>query len=775
LTVAADGSNINPVALAILNLKLPNSQYVIPSPQTSGPGVNYTASIPAHYTDDQGIANIDHQFNDRNRLSFKMLIGDEPTSVPFGSANVPGFGSTQDFSNRNASLTDIHIFNSSLVNEARIGVSRVLGIVDPQTKILLSQIGMTRFNSAQYPDIPLITVSGNFAIGYDTNGDQMVKPTTYHFTDTLSWIKGHHEIRAGIEVRHYQDNYYSRNRYRGSITLPNMGDFLLGLAGTPTAQGGNGSGYSNISSASVASGIPDGADRLTDVHPFIQDTWKVNSKLTLTIGLRYEYDGFPVDKYGRRGNFDYYLYQPAPAGGTSSAGFVQSNTTKSPLPGLPMVAPELVNQVPMLNFAPRFGYAYKVTNKIVFRGGYGIFYDRLSNQLGLLTSQSAPNYLRTDLTSTTTVPFSLQNPFPVLPQGSQFPILPVLYSPTYTPAQTPIGMNSMDPNLRVPYLQQWSGNVQWQTAGDMLVEIGYAGSKGTSLPVRRAISQALIATPQNPVNGITTTTTANINQRVPFLGFSPSGLLAEETDGDSRYNSLQASLTKRLSHGLRFLASYTYGKSMDDTSGGNTTIFSEVTGDESNLRSSKGVSDFDRTHRFVLNAGYEIPNWGFRWKNSAAGKRFFTGWMVSGIGIIQSGTPFSVSDSGGALYYGTSGSRANWATGATIETAEKTGSPQSRLNAYFNTSAFAKSGNYFGNAGRNIMRGPKQRNVDLSISKVIPITERLNGEFRSEFFNVMNMVNFANPAGNLNSSGVGIIRNTNGNPRVIQFAMKVIF
>src|SRR5215472_3707829 len=166
-----------------------------------------------------------------------------------------------------------------------------------------------------------------------------------------------------------------------------MGDFLLGLAGTPTAQGGNGSGYSNISSASVASGIPDGADRLTDVHPFIQDTWKVNSKLTLTIGLRYEYDGFPVDKYGRRGNFDYYLYQPAPAGGTSSAGFVQSNTTKSPLPGLPMVAPELVNQVPMLNFAPRFGYAYKVTNKIVFRGGYGIFYDRLSNQLGLLTSQ----------------------------------------------------------------------------------------------------------------------------------------------------------------------------------------------------------------------------------------------------------------------------------------------------------------------------------------------------------------------------------------------------
>ena len=775
LTVAADGSNINPVALAILNMKLPNGSYMIPSPQISGKGVNYTASVPAKYTDDQGVANIDHQFSDANRLSLKTIIGDEPTVVPFGSANVPGFGSTQDFSNRNISLTDTHIFTGSLVNEARIGVSRVLGTVDPQTKVLLSAIGMQRFNSALYPDIPLINVSGNFEIGYDTNGDQMVKPTTYHISDTVSWVKGRHEIRAGIEVRHYIDDYYSRNRYRGSITLPSMGDFLLGLAGTPTAQGGNGSGFSNISAASVASGIPDGADRLTDVNPFVQDTWKVNARLTLTVGLRWEYDGFPVDKYGRRGNFDYYLYTPPPPGGETSAGFVQSNTAKNPLPGLPKVSPDLVNNVPMKNFAPRFGYAYKVTNKVVVRGGYGIFYDRLSNQLGLLTSQSAPNYLRTDLTSGSTTPYSLQNPFPTLPQESQFPVLPVLYSPTYTPAQPAIGLNSMDPNLRVPYLQQWSTNVQWEATKDTMIEVGYAGSKGTSLPVRRAISQALLASPQNPVNGITTNTTANIDSRVPYLGFSPDGLLAEETDGDSRYNSLQASVTRRMSHGLRFLASYTWSKSMDDTSGGSTTIFSEVTGDESNLASSKGVSDFDRTHRFVVNLGYEVPNWGFGWKNSGVGRRLFGGWVVSGIVIAQSGTPYTVSDSGGALYYGTTGSRANFASGATLATAVKSGSPESRLNAYFNVAAFTKSGDYFGNAGRNILRGPAQRNTDFSVSKQIPIKEKLHAEFRSEFFNIFNMVNFADPAGNLNSSGVGIIKGTNGNPRVIQFALKVVF
>jgi hypothetical protein len=775
MTIAPDGSNINPVALAILQMKLPDGTYMIPSPQTSGPGVNYTNSVPARYTDDQGIANFDHQISQSNRLSIKTIIGEEPTWKPFGSANVPGFGTTQDFANRNLSISDIHIFTGTLVNEARAGVSRVLGIVDPQTKVLLKDIGMSRFNSATYPDIPLIAVSGAFAIGYDTNGDQMVKPTTWHFSDTVSWIRGRHDVRVGVEYRHYDDNYYSRNRIRGSITVPSMADFLIGRSGTPTADGGNGSTSSNLSATSVASGIPDGADRITDFAPFAQDTWKASTRLTLTIGVRWEYVGFPVDKYGRRGNFDYRLYQPPPAGGSTTVGFVQSSIAQNPLPGLPKVAPELVDHVPMKNFAPRFGFAYKMSNKLALRGGYGIFYDRLSNQLGLLTSQSAPNYVRADFTSSTTTAYSLQTPFPNLPQISAFPQPAVLYAPPYTIDHPSIGMNSMDPHLRVPYLEQWGANVQWEAAKDMMVEVGYLGTKGTSLPVRRATNQAILASPANPVNGITTNTTANTELRVPYIGFSPSGLLAEETDADSRYNSLQASLTRRFSHGLRFLASYTFSKSMDDTSGGNTTIFRETTGDESNLASSKGVSDFDRTHRLVVNFGYEIPNWGFAWKNTAAGRRIFGGWSLSGVGILQSGTPFTVSDSGGAGFYGTSGSRANFVPGATLETAMGSGPVESRLNAYFNTAAFAKSGNFFGNAGRNILRGPRQRNIDLSVNKKIPITEKLHAEFRGEFFNTLNMVNFSSPAGNMNSSGVGIIKATEGNPRVIQLAMKVVF
>ena len=775
VVIAADGSNINPVALALLNLKNPDGSYVIPSPQVAGAAVNYTNSQAARFSEDQGIANIDHHFGQKNQLAFKLMIGADPTYKPFGSANIPGFGSTQDFKEEIYTLADTHTFSPSLVNDARVGVSRTIGTVIPGNRIPISSIGMHRFNSSEYNDIPLITVTGAFAMGYDTNGDQSVHPTAYTWRDTLSWVRRRHQIRSGAEVRRYDDNYYSRNRYRGSLSIQSMADFLLGLAGTPVAQGGNGSTSSNINSADVASGIPDGADRITDVALFVQDDWKVSSRLTLNLGLRWEYLGWPVDVFGRRGNFDYRLYQPPPEGGSTSAGFVQSSTAAHPLPGLPKVSPTLVDHAPDKNFAPRFGFAYKLSDRFALRGGYGIFYDQLSNQLGLLTSQSAPNYLRTSLSGTSNAASTLQDPFPVLPLSTQFPVLPLLYAPPYTNDHPALGLNSVDPHLRTPYIQQWALNLQWQAIRDMLVEAGYVGTKGVALPDRRAIDQALLASPSNPVNGITTNTAANAGLRVPYVGFSPEGLLAEETATDSRYNSLQASVTRRFSHGLRFLVSYTFAKAMDNTSGGSTTLFSEVSGDEDHLGVNKGPSDFDRTQRLVVNAGYEIPRWGFGWNHTAFGKQFFDGWQISGVGILQSGTPFTITDSSGAAFFGVTGSTASYAPGATRQTAELSGSIQSRLNRFFNTAAFAKAGNFFGNAGRNILRGPRQRNVDLAVSKTFAMGERSRMEFRGELFNAMNMVNFANPSGAITSSGFGVIKSVTGNPRIVQFALRLMF
>jgi outer membrane receptor protein involved in Fe transport len=773
VTISVDGSNINPVALALLNLKGANGSYIIPSPLVSGPGVNYTNSQPARFTEDQGIATVDHQFSVNNHLTFKLMVGADPTYNPFGSANIPGFGSTQDFWEELYTLADTHIFSATLANDAQFGVSRTIGTVVPQDKIPLSDIGMTRFNSSEYNDLPLITVTGAFALGYDTNGDQSVHPTGYTYRDTLSWIRGRHQIRAGVEARRYDDNYYSRNSYRGSLSIQTMADFLLGMAGAPVAQGGNGSTSSNINEAVVASGIPDGADRITDLGLFLQDDWKVNSRLTLNLGLRWEYLGWPVDAFGRRGNFDYYLYQPPPVGGSTSAGFVQSSTTRHPLPGLPEVNPTLIDNSPDRNFAPRFGFAYKLASELALRGGYGIFYDQLSNQLGLLTSQSAPNYVRSSLSGTSNAASTLQDPFPILPLV--FPVLPVLYAPPYTNSQPALSLNSVDPNLRTPYVQQWALSLQWEAAKDTLVEVDYVGSKGVSLPDRRAINQALLASPSDPINGITINTTANTGLRVPYEGFSPDGLLAEETAADSRYNSLQASVTRSLSHGLRLLASYTFSKSTDDTSGGSTSVFSEVAGDEAHLWVNKAPSDFDRTHRLVVNASYGIPAWGFGWNRTAFGQKFFSGWEVSGVGIAQSGTPFSITDSSGAAYFGVTGSTASYALGDTRQTAELSGSVEGRLNEYFNTAAFVKAGDYFGNAGRNILRGPWQRNVDFVVTKRFAIGERLNTEFRSEFFNAFNMVNFSSPAANIAGANFGVITSTQGNPRVVQFALKLLF
>ena len=514
---------------------------------------------------------------------------------------------------------------------------------------------------------------------------------------------------------------------------------------------------------------------MTDLGLFAQDDWKVSSRLSLNLGVRWDYLGWPVDALGRRGNFDYRLYQAPPAGGQTTAGFVQASNSPHPLPGLPLVSPTLLDHAPNRNFAPRIGFAYRITNRLVFRGGYGIFYDRLSNQLGLLTSQSAPDYLRTTLTGAGNIASTLQNPFPVLPQQSQYPVLPVLFAPPYTNDRPALGLNSVDPNLRTPYIQQWGANFQYAPGKELLVEVGYVGTKGVALPDRRAINQALLASPSNPINGITTNDPSNTALRVPYQGLSPAGLLAEETAADSHYHSMQASVTRRYRNGLRFLGSYTFSKSIDDGSGGSTSIFAEVTGDEAHIWTNKAVSDFDRTHRMVVNFGYAIPKWGGRVGASGFGKRVMNGWEIAGIVIAQSGTPFSITDTTAATLYGTTGSRANWASGATIDTARLSGSIEGRLTQYFNTAAFMKAGTGFGNSGRNILRGPRQRNVDLSINKRIPVTERVAAEFRGELFNAFNMVNFAAPSGSVNSMVFGTISATTGNPRVGQLALKLTF
>jgi hypothetical protein len=310
---------------------------------------------------------------------------------------------------------------------------------------------------------------------------------------------------------------------------------------------------------------------------------------------------------------------------------------------------------------------------------------------------------------------------------------------------------------------------------------------------------------------ITTNTPAstNVQLRAPFQGVDISGFSQIQSTGQSTYNSLQMSLTKSLSKGLQFLASYTYARSIDNGSGQDTFDTFPILGNQLDSRANRGVSDFDRTHRFVLSYLWDLPRPAFA-ARSTAGRLVFSNWQVAGIMTAMSGLPIDVSDSNaGSFYLGPNNglSRPNWAPAATSSTAT------SNIPAgyFFNPFAFARptvlagqlipssngtatagaSGTDFGNVGRNVLRGPRQTNVDFSIIKRFPIRESKNIEFRAEFFNLFNHVNFANPISNFNAvpsidpnngqimsnspGDFGRITSTSNNPRLIQFAMRLNF
>jgi outer membrane receptor protein involved in Fe transport len=782
LAIANDGSNISPVALSLLNYKLPNGQYVIPGPQSAATSNNYSVSIPSRYIEDQWVATIDHSFSASNHFTVRGLLANQPQFNSFTTATVPGFGQTQDFKSRAFNLTDVHVFSSHVVNEAHAGLMRIMGALGVENVISIGSIGMSRFNSSIFNNIPTIAVSGSsgtFTLGYSTDGNQAGHQNTFQYTDTVSVIEGKHSLRIGAELRRYQDNYNTYNRTLGTITLYSFPDFLLGRSSGSVASGGNGlSTYGALSNASVASNIGVRNDRLTDYTLFVQDDWKVTRKLTVNAGLRWDRYGSGVDQGGRNGNFVPSLYTAPPSGGYTSAGFVQSANARKLLNGVPTVNPRLLNHEMWKNFAPRIGFSYQALSSIVIRGGYGIFFDRLSNQISLRTALAPPNYIKSDLSGTNANGASLANPFPTLPLPSALPTTPLLPDPFTFPASSLLATNAVDSNMGMPYMHQYVGNIQWEARKSLLVELGYVGSKGVKLPNQMYINQARIATASNPVNGVTTTTTASANlaQRVPFLGMSPNGLTYLMTNTDSRYNSLQVSVTKRLSHGLQFLASYTYSRSIDDSSGSTGSTFVNSDGDQLDVHQATGKSDFDRPSRFIINYIYDVPYLGYHLRRNGFTNALLAEWQLTGVTTLQDGSPFDLTDANGAAYYGTGTSRASFASGKTIADAKKDGSVTSRYKAYFNTSTFATAGNYYGNVPRNALRGPGQTNWDFAALKSFQLLEGVRFQFRSEFFNVFNHTNFANPSSAISSSSsFGVISSIIGNPRVIQFAGKVTF
>jgi hypothetical protein len=806
-TITTSGSNISPVAYALLNLKNPNGSYVIPSPQTSAvKGANYVVSTPATFDEDEYTGSSDYQLTSKDHLAFHVIVAQQPQFQSVASTRfLPGFGLNQEFQSRLYSVAATHIFSPNVVNDFHLGLNRALGKTGFQNQIPLSSIGMTRFNSTVFDDIPELEFSGSFEMGYTVSTDQQDTSNTWQYFDNVSWLKGKHNMTFGTEMRRYQDNYYSNNDQRGTLDFITFQNFLLGQTGASAALGGNGTGHSDIYEETVASGKDQRYDRLRDLAFFAQDSWKPVKHMTLNMGLRWEYIGLPTDIYGRDGAFDPRRYMAPTANAPSSVGFVQAGNATNPVPGIAKVSNTLTDTVGKLNFAPRFGVAYQINSKQVIRAGYGIFYDRLSNQLGLLEALSLPGYENSSALNTAgaTSYFntngSLANPFPTLPLPSQFPILPQLFAQNVANAPAPIGIDDIDPKLRTPYYQQYGLNIQTALNKSFVLEVGYVGARGLHLAAETEADQALLASPANPVNGVTTNNTGATDSaaaRAPYIGFSNSGFLFLQTNQSSNFNSLQTTVTEKLGKGS-LLASYMWSKSLDTSSGATDgTVFNTTSGDQTNQRQAYGPSDFDRTHHATIRFTQPLPNPHWRIAHGDFGSRVFDGYEFSGTGVLQSGTPFSITNTGGAAYYGTNTSRASYVAGASAAQAVKHGRTEDRLTAYFNDGIYSASTNsvtqtdtltaaapvfstvtnFYGNTGRNILRGPFERDLDLGLTKYTQIHDNLKLEFRAQAFNITNTPNFANPGSDIGTASTfGTITSTVGNPRILQFVLKLSY
>jgi hypothetical protein len=381
----------------------------------------------------------------------------------------------------------------------------------------------------------------------------------------------------------------------------------------------------------------------------------------------------------------------------------------------------------------------------------------------------------------------LQNPFnPLLPSLSSFPI--------YQPRMAGGGSftSGVSPHIIDPYTQEYNLNFQLALTHDGLLEVGYVGSHTTHSPGSVEFNQSLLASPQNPVNGTTTNTAANVVQRVPYQGIE-TGSLFNDTNYEANYNSLQASVTRRLSHGLQFLGSYTWSKILDETSGSGGSGVFELwlpTNDQNHPRQAYGLTDFDRDQRAVVSFTWAAP----KFRNAPAlARHILTDWQVSGIGVVQSGSPITVQDFNAGAVYGNFENRAQ-RSGAPVSTH---GSLYSRvLNGYLTQNAFtiAPEAPYgsgpgdtdFGNSSVGFVRGPGQHNVDMAVERIFPVTESSRFRFRAEFFNLTNTAQFGNPNNDVEFSegesgpfngnpAFGQISSTVANPRIIQFAAKFQF
>jgi hypothetical protein len=507
---------------------------------------------------------------------------------------------------------------------------------------------------------------------------------------------------------------------------------------------------------------------------FLQDDWKVTPKLTLNLGLRYEYESPRTERYNQLDTFNYNIASPLQAPGLNLKGaltFVGVNG-----------ASRFQGNPDRNNVSPRLGFAYRLDSNTVLRGGGGIFYASTqgvgTGSAGFgSTGFTAQSTQVTSLDGVTPATF-LNNPFPnglSQPTGSKLgPATALGQAITYS-----------ELGDVVPYSEQWNFNIQRIMPGAVLLEAGYAGSHGLKLPVNLLLNQlpdsalalgtALQAQVPNPFYGqistgvLSTPTIARAQLLRPFPQYD-TVTAVNSTWANSIYHALQIKAEKRYSKGLTITGSYTFSKLIDYDIGAfaGETLGGGAIQDYTNLRASRSVSQVDQPNRFIANAVYELP---FGKSLHGIARNVIAGWEVGAILSLFSGGPIGITSATNNTFSQGGGQRPNW-TGVNPSVSNPTPDHWIDASQFSNPPAFT-----FGNVGRTLadLRDAGTKELDFSVHKSVNLTERLKLQFRTEVFNITNTPQFAPPNSVYGNAQFGVVSAQSNLPRIVQFALKLIY
>jgi carboxypeptidase family protein/TonB-dependent receptor-like protein len=759
-------ASIDPTATNVLPF------FPLPNVGTNG----FIATQTLSENNDQFGVRMDHYLSHADTLNFRYMFSTGPTTDPLSpvGANVPGFPVGEYDRAQNFVAQETHVFSPTTIGVARFSYLRNTFLLDEHLNHESpSDLGfqyVPTLPSAAGP--PFIQVGGYASVGDPITGPRNTFQNTFDLSGSLSWVHGRHELKFGGGYRRDQINALqgiASNGFFVFAQFPYSDGFASFLSGSPVVflQGGG----------NFAREI---RDRALDAYG--QDTYKINSRVTLNLGLRYELP-FPSTERNNEVN----LFVPG-----AQSQVLPSAPAGLLYPGDPGVPAGLI-PTEKTAFAPRIGVAWdpRGDSKTVVSAAYGIFYEPFYTGEGgpLQDPVSSPPFLKTQQISPVNSfadPYTTSNPF-----AQAFP--------------EPMTLLVVAHNLHLPYAQDWNLNIQRSLGQDWLFQIGYVGTTGVRLPrfiegnppafVPGLSNSAAFCAPQSPPCQISTEN--NVNNRRLYSGCTladPStsciyGSVGEMASiANSSYNALEASLRKRFSHGLSFLASYTWSHSIDDVSSFNITgsASQPVAGENDlaqnpfDLAAERGRSMFDSHNRFVLSYQWALP---FLQHSSSWYGHIFGDWQLNGIFTAMSGGPFTVFDSNDVSLQG----QAPEITGFSANRPNLIGNPNSGPRTpqeWFNVSAFQQLqpdplGRFevFGDEGRNVVQGPGYVNWDASAFKNIRLTETKELQFRGELFNLLNHTNFRLPVSDIEDIQTGTFGKIQSDvsPRVIQVALKFLF